>query len=98
MAFFSLLSPPSLKTSPVPGRLANLFFSCLRGLGAGAPIHGQQVHWGSALALFSGVIFPYPVSGHLWEVVAGHHRPCGFILRGFIMVAGQTGPEARLAN
>ncbi len=35
LAFFSLLSPPSLKTSPVPGRLTNQSFLCLRGLELG---------------------------------------------------------------
>ncbi len=35
LTFFSLLSPPSLKTSPIPRRLANPSFSRLWGLGAG---------------------------------------------------------------
>ncbi len=82
---------------PQATRLSVLFLSP-GGWEPGAPVHEQQVHRGSTVALFPGITFPYPISGHLLEVVAGYHRLCGFVLRGFIVVAGQTGPEARLAN
>ena len=53
----SLLSPPSLKTSTIPGRLAFVYF-CSWGREPGVPIHRQRVRRGLTAALLRPIKFP----------------------------------------
>ncbi len=55
---FSLLSPPSLKTSTVPGRITYLCFRCSLGRDPRVPIHRQIFHQGLSSALRLDVKFP----------------------------------------
>ncbi len=55
---FSLLSPPSLKTSTVPGQLAYICFLCSRGRDPKVPICRQFFHRGLSSVLLLDVKFP----------------------------------------
>ncbi len=55
---FSLLSPPSLKTSTIPGRLAYTCFLCSRAREPRVPIHRQWVRRSLSSALLLAIGFP----------------------------------------